>query len=47
MTTTVDIATSALWSVEKTLTAVGMRIVEKRATEGACGYTTITITKVH
>ena len=42
---TVDVGTSSLWSVESVVKALGGRITHQKPTEGACGYTTLTIQK--
>lgn len=42
---TIDVGTSSLWAVERTVNVLGGRILRKVPTEGACGYTTLTIQK--
>lgn len=41
--TTLDVGTSSLHDVRKVVTALGGVIADESPTEGACGYTTITI----
>ena len=42
---TVDVATSNLTAMERVIGLLGARILHRVATEGACGYTTLTIQK--
>ena len=40
----IEVGSRSLYDIEKVLKALGVPIIEKFTTPGACGYTTIVIT---